>query len=84
MSCIGSVFDDNVSFIVSDNFNNFRPFSNDDFRNFRLFLIFSNNSVVNVNAHFKFDNYVSRKFYGDSFQSKPESNINNLKPEILF
>ena len=31
MSCIGSVFDDNVSFIVNDDFNDFRPFLNDDF-----------------------------------------------------
>ena len=29
MSCIGSVFDDNVSCIVNDDFNNFRPFLND-------------------------------------------------------
>ena len=57
MSCIGSVFDDNVSFIVNDDFNDFRPFLNDDFNDFRSFLIFSNNSVVNVDAHFKVDNY---------------------------
>ena len=38
------------------------------------FLFFSNNSVVNVGVHVNVDN----------FQSKPESNINNFKPEILF
>ena len=84
MSCIGSVFDDNVSFIVNDDFNDFRPFLNNDFNDFRSFLIFSNNSVVNVDAHFKVDNYLNRKFYGRNFQSKPESNSNNFKPEILF
>ena len=84
MSCIGSVFDDNVSFIVNDDFNDFRPFLNDDFNDFRSFLNFSNNSVVNVDAHFKVDNYLNRKFYGHNFQSKPESNSNNFKPEILF
>ena len=84
MSCIGSVFDDNVSFIVNDDFNDFRPFLNDDFNDFRSFLIFSNNSVVNVDAHFKVGDYLNRKFYGHNFQSKPESNSNNFKPEILF
>ena len=84
MSCIGSVFDDNVSFIVNDNFNDFRPFLNDDFNDFRSFLIFSKNSVVNVGAHFKVDNYLNRKFCGHNFPSKPESNSNNSKPEILF
>ena len=64
MSCIGSVFDDNVSFIVNDDFNDFRPFLNEDFNYFRSFLIFSNNSVVNVDVHFKVDNYLNRKFYG--------------------
>ena len=73
MSCIGTVFDANASCIVSDDFNDFRSF-----------LIFSNNSVVNVDAHFKVDNYLNRKFYGHNFQSKPESNSNNSKPEILF
>ena len=73
MSCIGTVFDANASCIVSDDFNDFRSF-----------LIFSNNSVVNVDVHFKVDNYLNRKFYGHSFQSKPESNSNNSKPEILF
>ena len=38
------------------------------------FLFFSNNSVVNVSVHVNVDN----------FQSKPESNINNFKPGILF
>ena len=84
MSCIGSVFDDNVSFIVNDDFNDFRPFLNDDFNDFRSFLIFSNNSVVNVDAHFKVDNYLNGKFYGHNFQSKPESNSNNSKPRSCF
>ena len=39
MSCIGSAFDVNVSYIA-----------NDDFKDFKSFLIFSNNSVVNVYA----------------------------------
>ena len=60
MSCIGSVFDDNVSFIVTDDFNDFRPFLNNDFNDFRSFLIFSKNSVVNVDAHFKVDNHLNR------------------------
>ena len=84
MSCIDGVFDDNVSFIVNDDFNDFRLSLNDDFNDFRLFLIFSNNSVVDADAHFKVDNYLNRKFYGHNFQSKPESNSNNSKPEILF
>ena len=62
MSRIGSVFDDNVSFIVNDDFNDFRPFLNDDFNDFRSFLIFSNDSVVIVDARFKVDNYLNRKF----------------------
>ena len=84
MSCIGSVFDDNVSFIVNEHFNDFRPFLNDDFNDFRSFLIFSNNSVVNVDTHYKVDNYLNRKFYGHNFQSEPEGNGNSSKPEILF
>ena len=62
MSCIGSVFNDNVSVIVYDDFNNFRPFLSNDFNDFRSFLIISNNSVVNVDAHFKVDNYLNSKF----------------------
>ena len=48
MSCIGSAFDVNVSCIV-----------NDDSNNFRSFLIFSNNSVVNVDVHVNVDNYLN-------------------------
>ena len=73
MSCIGSAFDVNVSCIINDNFNDFRSF-----------LIFSNNLVVNVDVHVNFDNYLNRKFYDHDFQSKPESKGNNFKPEILF
>ena len=40
MGCIGSVFDVNVSCI-----------GNDDFKGFRSFLIFSNNSVVDADVH---------------------------------
>ena len=69
MSCIDSVFYVNVNCIV-----------NGDFNDFRSFLIFSNNSVANVDVHFKVDNYLNRKFYDHNFQSKPESNSNNLKP----
>ena len=57
MSCIGSAFDVNVSCIV-----------NDDFNNFRSFLIFSNNSVVNVDVHVNVDNYLNHKFYDQIFQ----------------
>ena len=72
MSCIGSAFDVHLSCIV-----------NDDFNDFRSFLIFSNNSVVNVDVHVNVDNYLNRKFYDLNFQSKPESNTNSFKPEIL-
>ena len=30
------------------------------------------------------DNYLNSKFYDHDFQSKPESNSKNFKPEILF
>ena len=40
----GIAFDDNASRIVSDDFNDFRSF-----------LIFSNNSVVNVDVHVNVD-----------------------------
>ena len=56
MSCIGSAFDVNVSCIV-----------NDDFNNFRSFLIFSNNSVVNVDVHVNVDNYLNHKFYDHNY-----------------
>ena len=48
MSCIGSAFDVNVSCIL-----------NDDFNDCRSFLIFSNNSVVNVDIHVNVDNYLN-------------------------
>ena len=54
------------------------------FNDFRSFLIFSNNSVVNVDADCKVDNYLNLKFYGHNFQSKLESDSNNFNPEILF
>ena len=73
MSCVGSAFDLNVSFIV-----------NDDFNDIRSFFIFSNNSVVNADVHVNVDNYLNRKFYEHNIQSKPESNSNNFKPEILL
>ena len=47
MSCIGIAFDVNPSCIVSDDFNEFRSF-----------LIFSNNSVVNVDLHVNVDDYL--------------------------
>ena len=64
----GSAFDVNVSCIV-----------NGDCTDSRSFLIFSNNSVVNVNAQVNVDNYLNHKFYDHNFQSKPESNSNNFK-----
>ena len=48
---IGIVCDANASCIVSDDFNYFRSF-----------LIFSNNSVVNVDVHVNVDDYLNRKF----------------------
>ena len=69
----GSAFDVNVSCIV-----------NDDFNDFRSFLIFSNNSVVNVDVHVNVDSYLDLTFCVHNFQSKPESSSNNYKPEILF
>ena len=74
-SCIGIALDANASCIVSDDFNDFRSF-----------LIFSNNLVVNVDVHVNVNvnNYVNSKFYDHDFQSRPESNSKNIKPEILF
>ena len=72
MSRLGSAFDINVSCVV-----------NDDFNNFRSFLIFYNNSV-HVYVHVNVGNYLNHKFYDHNFQSKPESNSNNFKPEILL
>ena len=73
MSCIGSAFDVHVSCTV-----------NDDFNDFRSFLIFPNNSVANVDVHVNVGIYLNRKFYNHNFQSKCESNSNNFKLEILF
>ena len=73
MSCIGSAFDVHVSCIV-----------NDDFNDFSSFLIFSNNSNVNVDVHVNVDNYLNRKFYDHNFQSKPESNSNNFKLDVFY
>ena len=63
MNGIGSVFDVNVSCFV-----------NDDFNNFRSFLIFSNNSVVDVDVDFNVENYLNLKFYDQFFQSNSGSN----------
>ena len=52
--------------------------------NVRSFSIFTNNSVVDVDVDVNVDNYLNRKFYDHNFQSKQESNSNNVKPEILF
>ena len=73
MSCIGNVVDVNVSCVV-----------NDDFNNFRSFVIYSSNSVVNVDVDVKVDDYLNRKFYDHNLQPKPESNSNNFKLETLF
>ena len=67
------LFHINVSCIVNHDFNDFRPF-----------LIFSNNSAVNVDVHVNVENCLSCKFHDHNFQSKPESNSNNFKMEILF
>ena len=56
---------------------------NDDFDNFRSVLIFSKNSVVNVDVHVNADNYLNCKCYDHNFQSNL-SNDNNFKTEILF
>ena len=59
MSCIGIALDANASCIVSDDFNDFRSF-----------LIFSNNSVVNVDVHVNVDDYLkvnSRLGWANSF-----------------
>ena len=65
-------FDVNVSCIV-----------NDDFNGFSSFLIFSNNSVVDVGVHVNVDNCLNHKVYDQNFQSKPESNSNDFM-EIMF
>ena len=62
MNFIGIAFGANVSCIVSN-----------DFSDFRSFLFFSNNSVINVDVHVNVDNYLNLKFYDHDFQSKPES-----------
>ena len=73
MSCIGIASDVNASCIVSEDFNDFR-----------LFLIFCNNSVVNVDVQVNVGNYLNRKFCDHDFQSKHESNSKNFKLKILF
>ena len=74
-SCIGIALVANASCIA-----------NDDFNDFRSVLIFSNNSVVDVDVHVdvNINNYLNSKFYDHDFQSKPESNSKNFKLEILF
>ena len=62
-----------IVLVLSDNFNDFRSL-----------LIFSNNSVVNVDVNVNVDKYLNCKFYDHDFQSKPESNSKNFNPEILF
>ena len=71
MSVISSVFDGNASRIV-----------NEDFNDIRSFLIVSNNSV-HVDVHVNVDNYLNHNIYDHNFQSKPESNNNSFKLEIL-
>ena len=70
MSCIGIALDANASCIVGDDVNDFRSF-----------LIFSNNSVVNVDFHVNVNVgiYLNSKFYDHNFRSKPESNSKNFK-----
>ena len=70
MTRAGSVFDVNVRYIV-----------NDDFNEFRSFLIFSNNSI-HVDVLVNVSNCLNCKFYDHNFQSKPESKSNNFKLEI--
>ena len=75
MSCIGNALDANASCVASDDFNDFRSF-----------LIFSNNSVVNIDVHVNVnvDNCLNSKFYDHDFQAKPESNSKSFKMKILF
>ena len=70
MTRAGSAFDVNVRYIV-----------NDDFNDFRSFLIFSNNSI-HVDVLVNVSNCLNCKFYDHNFQSKPESKSNNFKLEI--
>ena len=75
ISFIGNALDANASCIASDDFNDFRSY-----------LIFSNNSVVNFDVHVNVnvDNYLNSKFYDHDFQLKPGSNSKSFKLEILF
>ena len=73
LSCIVSAFYVNVTCLV-----------NNDFNDLMSFLIFSNNAVINVDAHVKVDNYLDRKFYDHNFKPKPESNSNNLNRRSCF
>ena len=72
MSLISSAFDVNVTYIV-----------NDGFKDFRSFLIVSDNPD-HVDVQVNVDNYWNCKFYNHNFQSKSESNSNSFKVEILF
>ena len=68
MSRIASIFDVNFSYIVNEDFNDFKSFLN-----------FPNNSV-HVDVHVTVDNYLYRKLYNHNFQSKPECNSNKFYP----
>ena len=59
ISCVGVALDANASCIVSGDFNDFRSF-----------LIFSNNSVIDVNVHVNANvgNDLNSKFYGHGFR----------------
>ena len=59
MSCIGNALDANASCVASDDFNDFRSF-----------LIFSNNSVINVDVHVNVnvDSDLNSKFYDHDFR----------------
>ena len=47
-----------------------------------IFIFFNNPVHADVTANIV--NYLNHKFYDRKFQSKPESNSNNVKLEILF
>ena len=67
MSCVDIALDANASCIVM-------------ILTTLSFLIFPNNSVVNVDVHVNdnVDNYLNSKFYDHDFQSKPESKSKNF------
>ena len=74
MSRFSCVFNNNVMCLASD-----------DFSDVRSFLFFSNN-LVHVHVHVNVANYLNRNIYDQNFKtwSKPESNSNDFKLEILF